>query len=71
MRLIEANGHKATVETSITELFVCLGGIREAMQELEDGEFHTRMGVEKREAQDVLYEVIGVYRSLKTTGAKP
>ena len=46
-----------------------IGALQEVCQEMEDWEFHTRMGAEPDEVDEILVELISVYQKMKKLGS--
>ncbi len=49
VRQIAVNQNEASIVTTSDEILILLAALREADQELQDWEFETRTGVERRE----------------------
>jgi hypothetical protein len=50
------------------ELRMIIGALQEVCREIEDWEFHTRMGAEPDEVDETLVELIAVYQKMKKLG---
>jgi hypothetical protein len=56
------------VNFSDRELRMIIGALQEVCREIEDWEFHTRIGAELGEAEEILVELITVYQKMKKIG---
>jgi hypothetical protein len=60
---------EALVRFSDRELRMIIGALQEVCQEIEDWEFHARMGAELDEAEEMLVELITAYNKMKKLGS--
>lgn len=55
-------GHAVTIELELEELVGLAGGLREALQVLEEWEFDTRVGMPISEARSLLHALVELSR---------
>lgn len=72
LRVYDKMQEKALTEASVRfsdrELGMIIGALQEVCREIEDWEFHTRIGAELGEAEEILVELITVYQKMKKIG---
>ncbi len=64
-RMKQSRSRHVVVRLSARELRAIIGALREVCREIDEIEFATRMGVKRSEVDQILKEMVPIYRKMK------